>query len=78
MSYGIHEWYGNLSVKLKKKQTLQHYQDCNENCGMERLSIAPNMIRAVCVQRILADPFHILHPEYVLLPSGGTDSPNVE
>ncbi len=70
--YGIQAWYGNLSVQLKNKlshivRMAMKIVDLKDYPSLKTL-FEQSVHRGA--HKILADPSHILQPEYVLLPSG--------
>ena len=71
--YGITNWFGNLTVKLKS-EILRLVKTAGKIMGM---STPPNTPQAIFDQatlgqakKIVSDPSHVLYPEYRLLPSG--------
>ena len=70
--YGMSSWYGNLTAKLKTKLArLVH--TAMKVIGKRDYQTLQSIYQQTVfrqAQRIVNDPFHILHSEYDLLPSG--------
>ena len=70
--YGIPAWYGNLSIKLKA-QINKLTNVAMKLVGIRQYKNAQEMFEEAVLQlaqKIIADPEHVLHAEYQLLPSG--------